>query len=330
MECAPNPTRPTGGQPGSSSSRRPMEIRQLQYFLSVADELNFGRAASLLFISQPALSQAIARLERALEAQLFVRTRHNVQLTDAGAALIPYARRLLADCDEAIAHVRQAARGEGELLRLGVALLADPPLAPALEALPKECPGMVVDHSAATSERLLALLSEGKIDVALVHRVSALAALEDVEWEVIRTCRLAILISSANPLAGRESVALGELREHTFLQNTRNLGPSASEGFVRMCRSFGGFNPKVLEATFTFPSFVSALKPVADGMAISVVSEGTARKAQMPGIAEVPIEPPPVDVIAMAWRRSGITPPAIQRFLAFARAYRDRHNWTYF
>lgn len=145
--------------------------------------------------------------------------------------------------------------------------------------------------------------------------------------EVIRNCSLAILVSSADPLASRESVALSELREQTFFQNNRNLAPSAAQGFVRLCRSYGGFEPEVLEATFTFPPFGSAMKTITDGSAITVVSEGTASSAHMPGIAEVPIEPPPVDVIAMAWR-NGITPPALQRFLTFVRSYRDRHDWT--
>lgn len=331
VEGSPNPARPSGRQHGSSTPRngwrgRTVELRQLQYFLAVADDLHFGRGASRLFISQPALSQAIARLERALEVQLFVRTRHGVQLTDAGAALMPRARQLLADCDEAVAHARRAGRGEGGLLRLGVALLADHLMAPALEALAVECPGMAVDQAIAMSESLLALLREGNVDVALVHRVPALAALEGVQSEVVRTCRLAILVSSANPLAGREIVKLRDLHDQTFFQQTRSLEPSGWEGFAQMCQSFGGFTPKVLEATFTIP-YGPALKPVADDKAVTVVPEGTAQAAPVPGITEVPIESPPMAQIAMAWRNGSI-PPALQRFLAFVRAYRDRHNWA--
>lgn len=331
METSPNPVRPPGRQHGSSSARngwrgRTLELRQLEYFLAVADDLHFGRGAARLFISQPALSQAIARLERALEVQLFVRTRHGVQLTDAGAALVPRARQLLADCDEAMAHARRAGRGEGGLLRLGVALLADHLMAPAMEALAVECPGMAVDQATAMSERLLALLREGNIDVALVHKVPALATLEGVHSELVRMCRLAVLVSSANPLAGRDIVALRDLHDQTFFQNTRSLEPSASGAFDGMCRSFGGFAPKVLAARFTIP-YGPALKLVADGKAVTVVPEGTARAAPLSGITEVPIESPPVAQIAMAWRDGSIT-PALQRFLTFVRAYRDRHNWT--
>jgi DNA-binding transcriptional LysR family regulator len=151
-----------------------VEFRHLQYFVGVAEELHFGRAAERLFISQPALSQAIAGLERSLGAELFVRSRQNVELTDAGAELLGHARPLLADREAAVADVRRVARGEVGVLRLGVALLAQREVAPAFAAVLEESRELLLDRSSATSERLLASLQARELDAAVVYQCPGL------------------------------------------------------------------------------------------------------------------------------------------------------------
>jgi LysR family transcriptional regulator, benzoate and cis,cis-muconate-responsive activator of ben and cat genes len=89
-----------------------VELRDLRYFVAVAEELHFGRAAARLYITQPGLSQAIARLEQGLDVALLRRTRRHVELTDAGNELLRRARRLLADHAEAVTWVRRVGRGE--------------------------------------------------------------------------------------------------------------------------------------------------------------------------------------------------------------------------
>jgi DNA-binding transcriptional LysR family regulator len=136
-----------GGQPGGSGRRvaslpgnepgpQPAEIefRDLRYFVVVAEELHFGRAAARLYITQPGLSHAIARMERQLDVQLLRRTRSSVELTEAGAELLRCGRRLLADLDGAVTRVRRAGRGEAGLVRIGVDHLVEPLVAPTLAA----------------------------------------------------------------------------------------------------------------------------------------------------------------------------------------------------
>jgi DNA-binding transcriptional LysR family regulator len=326
--------------PGSSGQRivslpatephgRPAEIefRDLRYFAVVAEELHFGRAAARLYISQPGLSQAIARLERLLEVRLFTRTRATVKLTQAGAELLGRGRRLLADLDGTVAQVRMAGRGQAGLIRVGVAHLAEPAVAPALAAFHAEHPSIVVDRSAMLSERLLEQLAEGRLHAAVLHQVPGLATADQVASEPLRRGQLAVLAGPHTSIAGRAVVTLGELSDQTFLVNPRALAPGAFEGLTLMCREFGGFEVRVLESAM--PSTVpldTGWRPVKDGAAIAVMAEAAARTLSAVGLAVVPVQPPPQYVLALAWRR-GEQAAAANRFLAFLRCYRDRHQW---
>jgi DNA-binding transcriptional LysR family regulator len=302
-----------------------IEYRHLSYFLSVAEELHFGRAATRLFVSQPALSQAIVRLERALGVKLFVRTRHSVELTDAGVELLRHARRLIADLADVVGRVRQIGYGVVGVLRLGVALMAEDQVGPALVAFARECPEIVLDRSAAVSERLIAEVRDGTIHAALGYPVPVLASPEGVEWEQIRQGLLAILISKGSALAGRESVTLVELSEETFVVNSRELAPAALEGLRHVCLAHAGFDPKILESTSTLPLGAS-WEPVAEGAAIALVPEAIARTVEAETITAVPLRPPPLNQLVVAWR-DGDRSPVLDQFLAFIRTYRDHHGW---
>lgn len=304
-----------------------LEFRQLQYFVSVAEELHFGRAAARTYISQPALSQAIAGLERSLDARLFVRTRQNVELTAAGAELLRHARGLLADREDAVTDVRRVDRGEAGVLRLGVALLAEHEVAPAIAALAAKYPQLLLDRSSALSERVLGSLVGRALDAALTYQVQALDGLEDVESEVIRRGQLAALTSSTSALAKRESTTLADLRDETLLAPPRELAPSAFEGLKTMCRTYGGFDPRVLELSTSTLPLGTDWGPVVGGDAIALMAAGTARAIRPEGAVAVPIEPPPEYVLAVAWRR-GNESPVLQRFLAFIRAYSREHGWV--
>jgi DNA-binding transcriptional LysR family regulator len=300
-----------------------LEFRQLEYFVAVAQELHFGRAATRLYISQPALSQAIAGLERALDVQLFRRTRQNVELTDAGAELLRHARGMLADRDTAVAGVRRVDRGLAGVLRVGIALLAEPEVAPAFAALAGEYPELLLDRSTAVSERLLASIENRDLHAAIVHQVPALGTVEEVEWEVVRHGRLAALVSETNSVANRALLSLSELSEETFLVPPRELAPSAFEGLKTMCRTYGAFEPAVRELS----TLGADWRPVIDGEAVALMAEGTARAVEPEGAVAVPIEAPPPFLLAIAWRR-GNGSPVLHRFLDFIRAYRDEHAWA--
>jgi DNA-binding transcriptional LysR family regulator len=310
-----------GPEPGDHDPD--VEFRQLRYFICVAEELHFGRAATRLFITQPGLSQSIAKLERALTVQLLERSRPGVQLTDAGAEFLHYARRTLAETGDALERVRNVGRGRAGVLRAGVALLAEQVIAPALAAFQAAHPGVVLDRTAAVSERLLAQLSDGGLQVAFVHQVPVLAGLARVEWEVARRDGLAVLMGRPHPLASQPSVTLSQLSAETFLVNPRELAPSAFQGLKMMCAEFGGFDPKVAESAATSaPTLDTDWRPIRHGAAIALMAEQTARGICPAGVAVVPLRPPPASVLAVAWRR-GDRSALLGRLLSFVRAYRD-------
>jgi LysR family transcriptional regulator, benzoate and cis,cis-muconate-responsive activator of ben and cat genes len=307
---------PTAAQPGSlehtivsppeADADIRIEFRDLRYFAAVAEELHFGRAAARVYISQPALSKAIARLERELGEQLFIRTRTNVELTEAGTQLLERARGLLAGLQEAVTQVRMAGRGVAGLVRVGVALLAEPAVAPAFKAFQEQNEAIVLDRSAMVSERLLAHLAEGRLHAAVIHQVPALTTVETVAWEPLRRGRLAVLASPGSKLALRETVTLSELSGQTFLVNPRSLAPGAFEGLKLMCRTYGGFDATVLESAATSTAALDAdWGPIQDGTAIQVMAEVTARAVGPADVAVIPIQPPPQYVLALAWRGGG-------------------------
>lgn len=304
-----------------------IEFRHLRYFVAAAEELHFRRAAERLYITQPGLSQAIAKLERELQVRLFVRTGGAVELTEAGAELLRRARRLLAELEGTVDLVRMANSGNAGLIRIGVAHLAEPIVAPALTAYRAAHPSIAIDRSAMVSERLLEQLVDRRLDAAIIHRVPTVPVLDGVVSETLRRGGLAILVGQASKFAQRQTVKLCELSEETLLVNPRSLAPGAFDGLKLMCSEFGGFDAKVMEsAVASTVALDTDWRPIKDGTAIAVMAETTARAVRSEGIAVVPIQPPPQYVIALAWRHNELT-AATRHCLAFLRRYRDQHSW---
>jgi len=315
--------------PGAEPNDQPADIqfRHLRYFVVVAEELHFGRAAARLSLTQPGLSQAIARLERDLGVRLLTRTRSSVELTDAGAELLHRGRRLLADVNSTVSGVRMTGRGQAGLVRIGVAHLAEPVIAPALTAFQSAHPSIVIDRSAMVSERLLEQLADGRLHAAICYRVPTVPLADTVTSEALRRGRLAVLAGQRSALAGRQMVTLSELSRQTFLVNPRSLAPGAFEGLKLMCREFGGFEANVTEsAVATTVALSTDWQPIRDGTAIALMAEATAHTVRTNGITVVPVQPPPQYVLSLAWRQDEHA-AAAHRFLAYLRRYRDQHDW---
>lgn len=287
--------------------RHAVELRHLRYFVAVAEELHFGRAAQRLNLSQPPLSRQIRGLETELGVRLFDRDRHRVALTRAGHLLLPEARRAL-NRAEGVARVADRYRtGEEGPLRIGYvhsALYGAVP--PLLRRFRQEAPAVqLVIREMVTSELVAALHSE-RLDVAFVRPpVDAALATQVVDREP-----LVAVLPDDHPLASSSSVALSALRDEPFVLFPRPLGEGLWDLITQACRA-SGFAPRIVQES---PQIHTIVGLVAAGVGVTLVP-ASVRRLALPGARYVPIgAAAPVVELTAVWSASA-TFPALDRFL---------------
>jgi len=215
-----------------------MQIGQLRAFLAVAEQRHFTRAAKELGLAQPSVSAHVRRLESELETELFHRMKGNVALTPAGEALLPYARRIVADVNAASEELRAV----GGLARGRLAVGATPSLSatllPAvLSRFHSAYPGIELTMREAGSVDLVAALEEGALDIALV----ILPVRHDVlETQALVREELVVAVSRQHPLARRRTVAVAELRDVPLVMP--RVGYDLRSATEAACRA-AGFTP---------------------------------------------------------------------------------------
>jgi DNA-binding transcriptional LysR family regulator len=262
-----------------------VELRHLRYFLAVAEEGNFTRAAVRVGIGQPPLSQQIQALERELGTPLFVRTPQGARLTDAGEAFLVDVRRVLLDVDRAADTARRAARGERGRLRLGfTASAAFNPVVPGLiRDYRRAWPAVELALEETNTAGLLAALAEGRLDAAFIrYSVSTPAELQLIKFP---DEPMKIAVPAAHPLAARTSAPLSALAGEPFILFPRNFGTSLYDEILGACRQ-AGFS---LAITQEAPQMSSIVNLVSAELGVSVVPESTAQ-LQLPGVRYLDIE----------------------------------------
>src|SRR5215472_4168293 len=290
-------------------------LRHLRYFVAVADELSFTRAAGRLHLSQPALSKQIAGLETTLRAQLLHRDRRQVSLTPAGAALHETARRLLADWDEAAVVVADAAAAETKVLRAGTLTSLGRALLPAvLEHFAKHQPGWRVELRSFGWGDPTAGLSDRASDVAFVRLP---VGNDDIDYEVLATERRFVALSTAHPLAGREAVDFAELTGEPFAALPASAGPLRDFWLGTAHRA--GIPPRIAAEVATADE---AFELVGSGAAVTLLSEGNATIYSRPGITCIPVTGLEPAQLAVAWRH-GDRRTAVHNFIHACRDAAD-------
>ena len=222
-------------------------LRQLRYFMAVAEELSFTRAARRLHLSQPALSVQIRHLEREVGAELLARTSRSVELTDAGRGLYEDLQRLFADLDRARERSRRTHEGARAALRIAytpsVAYEALPLL---LEELAAAAPEVAVAAHQAVQASALDALRAGQVDLALVREF---AGAEGLSAEPVRREPLVAVMSDRHPLAIRDRLRLEDLRGRVVVVVPASLSPGFHELVARLCA------PRTCRATTTTSSW---------------------------------------------------------------------------
>ncbi|GAA2349997.1 LysR family transcriptional regulator [Streptomyces cuspidosporus] len=203
-----------------------METRELRYFVAVAEELHFGRAAQRLGIAQPPLSRAISRLERRLGAVLLERTSRAVTLTEAGAVLLREGRAALYAVEAAERRTRRAATGHHGVVLATKAGASGELLAKLLDAYAAEPDAVSVDVLLCGIGEQERLLRDGRADVALLHL--PFDATAGLDTEVLRTEGQVLLLPAGHPLAGRPHVRMAEVADLPGLPLPRWPGPDGT------------------------------------------------------------------------------------------------------
>ncbi|HJV28814.1 MAG TPA: LysR substrate-binding domain-containing protein [Aromatoleum sp.] len=224
-----------------------MELRHLRYFVAVAEELNFTRAAERLHIGQPPLSMQIRDLEAELGTSLFDRSRRRVELSEAGRRFLDHARDILARSNEAMEEARRAGRGELGLLRIGftASLPYTSILTDVLYAYRQRFPKVDLQLREMFSSDQFPAMLRREIDVGFVRHGSMEVPPGIVTREIGRH-PLRLVVNSAHPLAERSEVALAEFESDGFIAYPPEINIGLPAMFRSLCRA-AGFEPRIVQ-----------------------------------------------------------------------------------
>jgi len=192
-----------------------MELRQLKYFVKVAELLSFSKAAKALYITQSTLSQQIKQLEDELDMALFFRNNHKVSLTEAGETFLEGAKKTLAEADDNKAKILDLAQGHRGVLNIGVTYSFGSILTESVLTFKKEFPDVILNICYKNMMELMELVSDGELDFALSFRSSE--KYENVESHILFDNRLCIIVRENHPLTRKESVRLADLEEYELV-----------------------------------------------------------------------------------------------------------------
>jgi DNA-binding transcriptional LysR family regulator len=280
-----------------------VELRRLRYFVAVAEERHFGRAAARLHIAQPPLSQQIRRLEAELGEPLLYRTTRSVELAPAGEVLLERGREILAAVDSAIDDARRAARGEYGRLAIGFTGSCTYTMLPALAAaLRDELPGVVLHlRGELLTPAQVGRLLDGTLDLGLLRPP---VRERDLCTEVLRSETLLAVLPETHPLAEAEAVPLEELQHEPFVTYPSHFRSVVHDAVEDACAAHG-FKPLAaheVAETATLVSFVAA------GLGVSLVP-ASVRNMTVAGAVYRPLEHDATRVeLAVAWRRDDERP----------------------
>lgn len=283
-----------------------MELRHLRYFVAVAEERHFGRAADRLRMAQPPLSQQIKQLEEQLGTLLLARTTRKVELTPAGELLLERGRRILEELESLESDVAQVGSGVKGILRIGFTGSATYRLMPRVVREAKEqLPGLQLKvRGEMLTPQLISGLEEHALDVGVLRPP---VDSDRLELRPLERDELIAALPHDHPLAAEERLSLQQLAGEQFISYPRDS--VVYRIFMEACRK-AGFAPSVVQEareTSTLLSFVAA------GTGVALIPAAT-RTFSLAGTVFRPLADPPAVELAVAWR-AGDQRPMLARFI---------------
>lgn len=286
-----------------------MDIHELRSFIVLAEQSNFGRAAELLHVSQPALSKQIQRMEEALGVVLFDRGRKGARLTALGEGFLDEARQTVRDFDRLLERGRKAASGETGKLRLGFGFHTFDLVPKLIARLRKAAPGIAVTLRDMSTAEQVEGLNSGQLDLGFVRMpadegLQSLPAVKD---------RIALAVATSRGIP--KSATLRDFRNESFITITEERSPGFFRHMLRLCAKHG-FHPRVVQEV---PEFMTALALARAGLGVAVIPESlwTSRIAGL-RLHSLPDKEAAWSVAA-AWRK-GDANPALAKFLELLRS----------
>lgn len=294
-------------------------LRRLRYFLTVAEDRNFTRAAERLHVAQPALSRQLRLLEQDLGVELMRRTTHTFELTDAGRYLVEHGRPLLDQAETLDRALRGFGAGASGRVVVGYGTSAGYETAPRLlAAIGGDLPGLEIATHVMATGAIIGGLREGTIDVGVIRCPPEAPGIES---QLLRLEPQGVLVPESHPLATTTEVGLEALRQETVLLHPREANPGHYDAVLGLLQS-AGIAPRVALRDVSVDLQHTA---VLEGRAVAIVGEST-RVSLPPRLTWIPLRPAAAFEVRLL-ARSLNRPPAVDRFLAAAETIADALGW---
>ena len=290
-----------------------LELRHLRYFVAVAEELHFSRAAQRLRMAQPPLSQQIRKLEEHIGCPLFTRNSRMVALTAAGETLLERSRYILRRLDEDLESVRKIGRGEIGTLTVGFIGSAMLTVLPALIGSYRRSFAKVdLRLRELTTSSLVEAIRQGAVDLGFLRDAGPA---EDLILETVVAERFVVALAEKHPLAKRKKVSLTDLKNDALILFARELGPLAWDKTIALCET-SGFHPRIVQDA---PEWLTVLRLVSSGLGFSIAPACVAT-IETPGVVCRELTKCPTLTNIELARRSDHLNPIMETFLAEARS----------
>jgi DNA-binding transcriptional LysR family regulator len=296
-----------------------MELRHIRYFLEVAREGNFTRAAARIGIGQPPLSQQIRDLETEIGTQLFHRVPHGAELTEAGIAFRDIVQHFPELAERAIRAARRAGRGEIGSIRVGFTASAafSPSVPRVFRDFRRAYPGVEMTLEENNSARLLHALMDEQLDAVFLRQGAANS--DDIKLHRLKSEPMLIVLPAGHPAARHETVALETLRDDALILTPRQVGPTHFDIVVAACRA-AGFEPVMGQSA---PQLGSVINFVAAELGFSLVPAAMAQ-LQVNGVVYRKVAGDiPMAHLALAYRSNDIS-TVLRNFVS--RTLNAHHN----
>ncbi len=295
-----------------------MELRQLRFFVSLAEELHFGRAAAREHIGQSSLSQQLQRLERELDVVLLERTTHHVRLSSAGAAFLIEARQILAHVDRATSVAQRAARAAPSL-RVGIVDASYDSMPLILHEVQTRYPQLEIHQVEAGVPEQFERLMDGRLDVGIGRATLAPPA---VAAELFRLDPLGVLVAVDHRFATMTTVPVARLAEEPLLFAEEERAPEFNQFVIELCRSVG-FAPTLYRGTVA--SILAAVDLVVEGRCVLCAPSSCV--PTVAGMVWRPLgDPPSRYPWSLLWR-SGDSSAHVRAMVECAGELSREHGW---